>query len=254
MNLSMRSASQLSAWLLLCLLILVQSFYLSWQMLAAADFLFPRWYQLMQIESAIQKIAPLNRYKKDFANTTPTEHVRLFSEITQAIQGDVKARQQKLAELSYQDPQGRPIDTLLREPEVIHLLDVGKLVDGFKQVSLLTFFISAGLLGYLLQRRSVFPGIKRLLTGFGILVATLTGLVVIIGPLKIFYLLHHWIFPAEHQWFFYYQESLMTTFMQAPMLFGYIAAALFGLTLVIFMIEISALAYGFGRFHSSSKR
>ena len=35
--------------------------------------------------------------------------------------------------------------------------------------------------------------------------------------------MHEWVFPAEHQWFFYYQESLMTVLMKAPDLFGAIA-------------------------------
>jgi hypothetical protein len=44
--------------------------------------------------------------------------------------------------------------------------------------------------------------------------------------------MHVWVFPADHQWFFYYQDSLMSTLMKAPYLFGYIAVALVALATV----------------------
>ncbi|MFT7095179.1 MAG: hypothetical protein ACJAV3_002995, partial [Alcanivorax sp.] len=34
------------------------------------------------------------------------------------------------------------------------------------------------------------------------------------------------LFPAENEWFFYWQDSLMSTLMKAPVLFGGIAAAI----------------------------
>ncbi len=52
---------------------------------------------------------------------------------------------------------------------------------------------------------------------------TVAILVVVIGPVKVFYALHELLFPDGHQWFFYYQESLMSTMMKAPELFGWIA-------------------------------
>jgi hypothetical protein len=53
---------------------------------------------------------------------------------------------------------------------------------------------------------------------------SLLTVLVLFGPVNVFYKLHTWIFPADHQWFFYYQESLMTTLMKAPDIFGGIAA------------------------------
>lgn len=46
-----------------------------------------------------------------------------------------------------------------------------------------------------------------------------------IGPTRVFYTLHEWVFPSDHQWMFSYQESLMTTLMKAPDLFAAIAVA-----------------------------
>jgi uncharacterized membrane protein len=47
--------------------------------------------------------------------------------------------------------------------------------------------------------------------------------IILIGPKQVFYHLHEMIFPADHAWFFYYQDSLMATLMKAPDLFGGIA-------------------------------
>ena len=48
-----------------------------------------------------------------------------------------------------------------------------------------------------------------------------------------FYQFHIWLFPADHEWFFYWQDSLMSTLMKAPVLFGGIAVVLVGGTLVL---------------------
>jgi hypothetical protein len=42
------------------------------------------------------------------------------------------------------------------------------------------------------------------------------------------------VFPPGHAWFFYYEDSLMTTLMQAPHLFGFIAVAIGVLALALF--------------------
>ena len=60
-------------------------------------------------------------------------------------------------------------------------------------------------------------------------------LLVLVGPVEVFYALHEWVFPANHQWFFYYEDSLMSTLMKAPDLFGAIALLLSGLAAVIFV-------------------
>jgi hypothetical protein len=48
------------------------------------------------------------------------------------------------------------------------------------------------------------------------------------------------VFPEGHQWFFYYQDSLMSTLMKAPYLFGYIALALLVLTLALLTALLAA--------------
>src|SRR5690606_5060552 len=70
---------------------------------------------------------------------------------------------------------------------------------------------------------------------------SITGITLVIfitGPTKVFYWLHEQIFPDEHEWFFYYQDSLMTTLMKAPDLFGFIAVILVILMMVLWSLTI----------------
>tara|TARA_Y100000588_G_scaffold356149_1_gene412087 strand:- start:498 stop:764 length:267 start_codon:yes stop_codon:yes gene_type:complete len=66
--------------------------------------------------------------------------------------------------------------------------------------------------------------------------AITTGVVFALGPKQVFYWFHIKVFPEGHQWFFYYQESLMSTLMKAPDLFGFIAVLIAVLTLSIFCV------------------
>jgi hypothetical protein len=50
----------------------------------------------------------------------------------------------------------------------------------------------------------------------------------------VFYALHDWIFPPDRPWFFYYQDSLLTTMMKAPDLFGAIAAEILAVALLLY--------------------
>jgi hypothetical protein len=58
--------------------------------------------------------------------------------------------------------------------------------------------------------------------------------VLAIGPRRVFYRMHEWVFPPENPWFFYYQDSLMSTMMKAPHLFGAIAPVLLALGLLLY--------------------
>ena len=88
------------------------------------------------------------------------------------------------------------------------------------------------LLTLLLRNRQQLPSVKQLLAGLlglGVVVVA----VLVLGAEKVFYQFHVWIFPAGHQWFFYYEESLMSMMMKAPDLFGYIAIMLVVLAVII---------------------
>jgi len=56
------------------------------------------------------------------------------------------------------------------------------------------------------------------------------------GFTDVFYYLHTLVFPDNHQWFFYYQESLMSSLMKAPDLFAGIAISLSVTAAIIYRI------------------
>jgi hypothetical protein len=48
------------------------------------------------------------------------------------------------------------------------------------------------------------------------------AIVTAVGPQRVFYALHEWIFAGMAPWHFYFQDSLMTTMLTEP-LFGSIS-------------------------------
>lgn len=193
----------------------------SWHLLAQFHFAYPAGYQLLDLDKHITEFAPLNRYKDDFEFSTPEEHWRLFGEISDAVQ----ASGEGLREISYRLKSGE-ITALMHEAEIIHLQDVANLIDLFYVTGTLCLLVWIGLLFFAYQQKLTPPPVKRILLGF-LSGFTLIGIIVlIIGPTAIFYWLHVQVFPDGHQWFFYYQDSLMTTLMKAPDIFAFIAACL----------------------------
>jgi hypothetical protein len=204
--------------------------WLSWRALAAVDFLYPVLYEGLDIRAHVLQFAPQNRYKQGFETTTRNEHVRLFRAIVDAIHDSGRG----LAELEYRDALGRPIDRLLREPEITHLEDVARLIDRLVPIGWLAVAWTAMQLALLRWLGWAVPSLARLLGASVLAALGATALVLVIGPRRVFYWLHDLVFPPENPWFFYYQDSLMTTMMKAPDLFGAIAAVLLALALGIY--------------------
>lgn len=209
--------------------LLVTSLFIGWFTLAQMNFAYPLLHSVMNIDEHIAKFGPQNRYRKGFEQTNKAEQVRLFAEINTAIHNEGKG----LNKLVYHKPNGQPIRKLLRKPEVVHLKDVANLIDAFYLVSTICVIVLGFLLGYFVYTKQALPSIKQQaigIIGFSLIVFIV---VMVIGPINVFYALHIWIFPENHQWFFYYQESLMTVLMKAPDLFGAIAA-------IIAVVSVSA--------------
>lgn len=204
---------------------LLASLYLSWRLLATLDFLYPWLYDSASIGQHIDEFAPQNRYRERFEETTRGERIRLFAEIAQAIRRGGRG----LELIRYRDAQGETLGILLRPPERVHLQDVARLVTKLETAGLIALALLAFQLVYLRRRHRTLPAAVRMLglTTLGILGTA--GVVLVLGPRDVFYKMHVWVFPSDHQWFFYYQESLMSTLMKAPYLFGYIAVALVAL-------------------------
>lgn len=209
--------------------LLVSSLWLGWQALVPVDFGYSVAYDLLHIDRHVQKFGPQNRYKKDFALTTAREQKRLFGEIVTAIQNGGNG----LRDITYSTTGGNR-DTLLREAEAVHLQDVANLITLFDYVSWACLALLAGTLAFMRLQKLPAPGGKQILLGVGGFPLLIGAILLVAGPTQTFYWLHTQIFPADHEWFFFYQDSLMTTLMKAPDLFGFIAG-LWGLVaLVIF--------------------
>jgi hypothetical protein len=53
--------------------------------------------------------------------------------------------------------------------------------------------------------------------------------------------MHILVFPDDHQWFFYYQDSLMSTLMKAPDLFAGIAIQIVLVGLVLYGVMLFSM-------------
>ncbi len=215
---------------------LLGALFLAWRILATVDYLYPLLYEPAGIGAHIDRFGPENRYRQGFSQTTRQERERLFAEIGRAIRDQGRG----LESLSYHDAQGNKLGTLLRPPEIIHLQDVARLVGRLEIAGAAALLLLALQLILLRRQRRSLPALGRmlLLTCAGLLLGALV--VVVIGAKDVFYALHEWVFPSDHQWFFFYQDSLMSTMMKAPDFFGYVAAALVALALVILCLMLSA--------------
>lgn len=215
---------------------------LSWALLAMANFSYGLWHDHGGIGAAIDRYGPENKYRAGFHLTTKEQRQELFAGIVKAIHFDPAL----LSSLSYRVA-GHEEQTLLTKPEVVHLQDVARLVRLGAWVALTALLVWVGSAAFFVARKQAFPAFGYQCLGIlaGLVV---TGCVVwMVGAVEVFYLLHTWVFPDGHAWFFYYQESLMSTMMYAPVLFGWIAAEWLILTLLVFVL----LQYLLGRVGSA---
>lgn len=233
-------------WFFFVVFTFIVSLPIAWLGLAKADFFYPALHNLIGIDAHIKRFAPRNQLDKlGFEKTSPETRYALFHEIVIAIHNDGKG----LEKLSYQNPQLRQT-TLLTEAEVIHLQDVAKLINTMKWVVLLLFVVWLSMFLIAYKKRMPVPKLSFVLISFAVMLLV-SVLILSFGPEKVFNQLHHWAFPKEHQWFFYYEESLMSTMMKAPFLFGYIAAiwALLSFIFALVILKLLALVWE----HSNKK-
>lgn len=206
---------------------------LAWLALSQANFFYPQDYRWLNIPATIAQYAPQNRHgKQNFVQTDAAEHVRLFAEITRAINHNGAG----LSTLHYTNPQGVDLGVFLTPDEVTHLTDVSHVVDIGLDTGLAALIAWLSLTALSIWRRIPLPSLKALSLGTAITLGVAGISVALIGPMQVFDAFHRTVFPANHPWFFYYQDSLMTTFMQAPNLFGLIAAWWIFVTCLILFI------------------
>ncbi len=215
-------------WSLILLATLLAAFMLSWNLHRQYDYGYSFWYDQMDIGGHIQQYAPQNRYIRGFETVDRAGVEALFAEIVDTVHQQGEG----LGDIRFTDARGRS-KPLLRTPEIVHLQDVANLIDTLTMAGGFAILL-AGIGSLLLVQRKIPIQLKPQLTILGTLISTVILLTLVIGPEKVFYQFHVWVFPDEHQWFFYYQESLMSTMMKAPDLFGGIAVSITALGLLIF--------------------
>jgi len=212
---------------------------LAWLLLMKCDYLYGVWHDHGGIAEAIEKFGPQNRYRKGFENTTKEQRVVLFAQIAESVHHNGEG----LEKIFYTTPDNSLGTPLLQQSEITHLKDVAKLISYLSQGFILVFFIWLVFTVVSLFRKKVLPKIAAQLTGFSILFGLGAIVILMSGWENVFNQLHIWIFPAEHQWFFYYQDSLMSTMMWAPHLFTYIGISWLLLTILFFVLLLLSQRY-----------
>jgi uncharacterized membrane protein len=221
-------------WLCTCLFLLVLSLGLSWQINKSANFFYEFWYSKLDIEQTIKTYVPQNTQgKRDFASTNTQQHFKSFNEIVYEINNNGEG----LAKLSYQN-NDKEQKLLLTTAEVVHLQDVSDLVNTLRSTSIVNALLLLIVILSVYRFKQPKPHKKEQWMAIVIPSATLLITFSVFGFTDIFYYLHTLVFPENHQWFFYYQESLMSSLMKAPDLFAGI-----GLSLVVIALIIYAIIY-----------
>lgn len=189
-------------------------------------------YGAIGIDQHIAQYAPKNETRFGFEFTTQAERFRLFGDVVTAIHNNGEG----LASLQYLDTNSNVTHTLFTKDEVIHLKDVAILIQRMTWLMAGVAVTFCVLLIVAYRRRIPMPSFKSLLIYALMALVAVTGIIFLIGPHDVFYQLHVWAFPDEHKWFFYYEESLMSTMMKAPDLFGYIAVLLVAVGVLLFVV------------------
>lgn len=217
---------------------LILCLYLSWHVLLSADFFYGFWHDNIGIAETIVETGPQNRYRSGFEDTDRAQRITLFQEICQAIthQGE------GLRNIRYSPKPDIQIP-LLHHAEIVHLQDVANLITLTQKLEPYMLLMWCMLIAVYALRSWPLPNYKQILAVNSVLIVGLIAAVLAVGWVEVFYAAHRWIFPDDHQWFFFYQDSLMSTMMQAPDLFLYIGISMAILALLSFVLLHSGLVF-----------
>lgn len=210
---------------------------LAWHLLAQINFAYPIGYKLLGLDTHIAEFAPRNRHIHGFEFTRPKDHWNLFAQITQAVQNNGAG----LEDIHFTLPNDTKIP-LMHAAEIIHLQDVSKLIHQFYLTGIAGFFIWMFFLCIAYQKKLNLPSLRNIVLGFCGGIFVLSAIVISAGATQVFYWLHTQVFPAGHQWFFYYEDSLMTTLMKAPDIFAFIATLLLVVLAIIWGMSTFGMA------------
>lgn len=209
---------------------------LAWHLLAQIDFAYPTGYKLLDMDKHIAEFAPLNRHIHGFQFTQPKDHWELFAQITDSVQHNGKG----LADISFSLPNNTKLP-LMHTAEIIHLQDVSNLINKFYIAGSLGALIWIIFLWLAYRQKLAFPSVRNIVFGFCGGIFIITSIILSVGATKVFYWFHTKVFPDGHQWFFYYEDSLMTTLMKAPDIFAFIASLLLIVLIIVWGLSTSGM-------------
>jgi len=201
----------------LTLALVVSCLYVSWQVLSQANFVYDQIYEHNNLEAHVNEFAPLNRNgKESFALTSKAERVRVFNDIALEINTGGSG----LGSITYTPEGADASTTFLIEAERDHLQDVAILVSSLKAIGAVIASLLIAFYGfcwyYKVSRYQYFwrpSGIFVSLLEIAAVAALCVAITFALGPQQTFYLLHEWAFSDKEQWYFYFEDSLMTTLM-----------------------------------------
>lgn len=207
------------AWIAYAVICVWLALALVWWLFARLDYGYPAWYSILAIDEHIATYAPHNLARPGFADLDADAHAEAFRAIRKAVHDHGNG----LEQIAYPGPRGQPLPLLI-ETEVAHLQDVAVLLSraGIATLVLALLWLPAAWC----VRRVGPPSWRGRGLAAALLAVPLLMWLLIAGPKAVFYQLHIWLFPPENPWFFYWEESLMSTLMKAPYLFGGIAVVL----------------------------
>ena len=223
----------------LTIALLISCLYMSWQILSQANFLYDQIYDHNDLENHINEFAALNRNgKESFALTDKAERVQIFNDIAQ----EINTGGEGLAAISFVGIGETTSVPFLIGEERDHLQDVANLVTSLKPLGAILASALIAFYGfcwyYKVSRYQYFwrpSGIVILLLQIAAVAALCVAITFALGPQQTFYLLHEWAFSDKAQWFFYFEDSLMTTLMP-EVVFGNIAALIGILTIFNWLV------------------
>lgn len=209
--------------------LLIACVLLSWHFLSKVNFFFYHIYEYNNLQDHIDKYAPQNRNRSNFEDTKKEERVRIFGEMVTAINNNGVG----LNDIEYKVSSGEKIDSFLTGPEVKHLVDVSGLVSRANKIGII---ISCSILVfYILCLIFKFKSGKSFWRPGGVFVSFINictislisaAAIFVIGSREAFHKFHELFFAGKSQWYFYYEDSLMTTLLPEPV-FGSISILLF---------------------------
>lgn len=221
-------------WCVFALILLTFSLGISWQISKTTNFLYSFWYQTLHIDEVIKKNVPKNTHgKRDFPVDDFQLHEKMFAEIVDSIHQQGNQQSNTLSKISYFNHQSIS-KALLTKSEVVHLQDVANLLSSVEKLWWVNLLMLMGMIFFYCRKEQTISvnSIREMPTGKQKIISLLSFIILLVAILSIwgftevFYYLHTVVFPENHQWFFYYRDSLMATLMKAPDIFSAIAAQL----------------------------